>query len=311
MLLHLFRTISLVALWTCISAAAAPHIVSRDFAPLYGLSGEPSVQDIEQHHNDCGFVSTMISITKRSPSFVKSLINFEGDFNSVEKVTVKTFNPDTLTPIDQVVTRDDVYLGNDTKSGIWWPGAIYRAPQNAHTANSDDNVGVPVMGADKAFHLITGLKAHSYAPTNQNDFWNLIAIADKTPMVLQTFGDGAATLWNGHAYAISHTTDENGVKMVGLINTNGEESLITHEQAYNDCFWVWGLDGNPTLVEGEAPPESLPRIKEDTDLKAEEDSKTTSTREDGVIVIVHGFPTPSHGKYTSPGLTPAITPKAK
>ncbi|OCF34556.1 hypothetical protein I316_03597 [Kwoniella heveanensis BCC8398] len=307
-MLYLVHALLVISFWT--STRAAPHISRRDVGPLYGPSGEPSIQDVEQHHDDCAFVATVMSITKRSPSFIKSLITFQGDFNAVEQVTVRTFNPDSLAPMDQVVTRDDIYLGNDTRTEIWWPGAIYRAPQNAHTANSFDNVGVPVMGVNEAFHLITGLISNAYYPHNQNDFWNIIANAAKTPIVLQTVGDGAVTLWGGHAYAVSYVSEENGVKMVGVINTNGEESLITHEQAYNDCYCLWGLDGNPTLVEGEAPPASLPRVEEETDVQNVEDGRTTSTRGDGVIVVQVGFPTPSHGKYTTPGATPAVTPRA-
>ncbi|WVR03041.1 hypothetical protein IAU60_000030 [Kwoniella sp. DSM 27419] len=213
--------------------------IKGDSGPLYGESGMPQIQDIEQHHLDCAFVSTVISITAHDPDFVKSLIQYEGDYRDVSQVNVTTHRPNTLEPIHQVVTREDVKRGNDTKGDIWWPGALYRAPQNAHTANSFDNVGVPVMSVDEAYQIIAGVGAYYAVPDSPGNLWNLAIQAGNKPMVFQTKPEGCTNLWGLHAYALVGVQTQDNHKEITLVNTNNDVVQISPQDAFPDCDLIW------------------------------------------------------------------------
>ncbi|WWC90769.1 uncharacterized protein L201_005706 [Kwoniella dendrophila CBS 6074] len=205
-----------------------------DVGPLFGETGLPTVEDVQQHHNECGYVASVMTLTDRSPEYVKSLLSFEGDYNSVSevKVSVWTKNVDTPQMIQVPVALSDIHHRNDTKGDIWWPGALYQAPILAHIEiDPEGEGGMP-----------------SILP-NFDEFWLEIEKVNLSPMVLQTKQDGCTTIWGAHAYAVTKAeVDYNGDKMIELLNTNGERSKSSAELVYHDTYITYNWVDYPSFV---------------------------------------------------------------
>ncbi|WRT68327.1 uncharacterized protein IL334_005303 [Kwoniella shivajii] len=228
-----------LSLFNILYTTASPTLQRRGAGPLYRPDGIPVVDDVQQHHLDCAYVASVITLL-RAPDYIKSLIHYQGNFNSVSEVIVTSYDIHTLKPVDQVVTLDEIYLRNDTKGNIWWPGALYRAPGNAKlVVDPMGEFGMPTMTPGDAMQLLTGRRAKGDGPEDIADFWDIIKGVQESPMVLQTKGEGCTILLGRHAYAIANATEVDGVRTVGLINTDGKDSLLSVDEAFSDFYLLW------------------------------------------------------------------------
>ncbi|WVQ82866.1 hypothetical protein IAT38_005001 [Cryptococcus sp. DSM 104549] len=246
---HTWGTISLLLLGATGSLARPWSIARRGTSgPLYGDSGMPAVDDIQQHHNDCAYVSVVVAVTNLFPEFIKSCISFEGDdFSDLSEVTVTIFNPEMYAPQPELVRLADIPR-NDSMNERWWTGALYHAPMQAGFVNTTDG-GMPMMLPGNAISLVTGYNGNGIWPEdNITLVWETLQQSSKTPIILQTNPEGCATLWNGDALAVVNATEVDGQKMVGLINTNNDRLYITLDQAFHDTYILWGVEGSPSTL---------------------------------------------------------------
>ncbi|WWD02525.1 hypothetical protein V865_000565 [Kwoniella europaea PYCC6329] len=232
--------VSSLVLGTSLVIDATP-IYKRDVGPLFGPSGIPSPDDIEQHHLDCGYVASIMTLTDRAPLYVKSLISFDegAGFNSIEQVTATCWT----------LPRDEE--GTD----IWWPGALYQAPiHQGVVTDPRGEGGMPSLAPGVAMTMITGKRAEGKEPKDLEDFWQIILKVNDSPMVPQTKAEGCTTLWGAHAYAITKATEDTpGDRTVDLINTNGEREHLEAQQVFADTVLLVNWVDYPSFVDERAP----------------------------------------------------------
>ncbi|OCF76127.1 hypothetical protein I204_03426 [Kwoniella mangroviensis CBS 8886] len=260
MLTNLFG-FSLV-LSTALLIDASP-IYKRDAGPLFGSSGIPSPDDIEQHHLDCGYVASIMTLTDRAPLYVKSLISFDdgADINSIEQVTATCWTlPEDEEGVKSEIRKTQLNVGdvrhrNDSKTDIWWPGALYQAPIHQDVVTDPRGEGgMPSLAPGIAMTIITGKRAEGKQPKDLEDFWQMILKVNDSPMVLQTKAEGCTTLWGAHAYAITKATEDTpGDRMVDLLNTNGEREHLTAQQIFADTVLLVNWVDYPSFVDERVP----------------------------------------------------------
>nr|XP_019044627.1 hypothetical protein I302_06540 [Kwoniella bestiolae CBS 10118]OCF23557.1 hypothetical protein I302_06540 [Kwoniella bestiolae CBS 10118] len=221
-------------------AVKATPLYKRDAGPLFGPSGLPSPDDLQQ---------------------LKSLLTFEGDYNSVQEVTATcwTLPVDKEGKVPEVrkprIRVEDVKHRNDSKTDIWWPGALYQAPIHEGIAvDPEGQGGMPSLGPGEAMTMVTGKRAEGRDPKDLEDFCRMVLKVDDSPMILHTKSEGTATLWGKHAYAITKAVEESpGNRMVNLINTDGKREHLMAEVVFPDTLALVNWVGYPSFVNERAP----------------------------------------------------------
>ncbi|WVW85682.1 hypothetical protein I302_107720 [Kwoniella bestiolae CBS 10118] len=265
----MFTANLLTALVLCVGAVInASPLAKRDAGPLFGSSGLPSYQDIVPHHRDSAYVVTVMTLTYIAPEYVESLISFEGDgdYSSIEEVTATSWTlPGNGTGTGPEmrktkIRREDVSLRNDTKSDIWWGGALYQAPIKEGTVvDPEGQGGMPSLYPTEAMTILTGKKAEMDQPTALHTFWARVSDQNpkESPVMLATKKEGCNILSNDSMFGIIDISEAlspfgNGTVLT-LLDLFGKELRISSEQAVLEYDHIAYWPDKPSFKDVRAP----------------------------------------------------------
>jgi hypothetical protein len=204
-----------VGLHSRISDLFAPkYCYQFDASDLYGPSGNPSEQDIQQNSiGDCYFVATLGAVADQQPGRIKNAISFDpntGNFN------VRMYKPDgtaVTIPVSQQDILDNKSRGGGSKldngGGPIWPAVMETAYAKMNDGNWSDGlaqgynkIGAGGFGRD-GMVAVTGSKGTDLVPAN---IW-FFPTSLKSDIL---FNQVSAALAQGKAVTLSTDPEQSG-----------------------------------------------------------------------------------------------------
>ena len=224
--------------------------------------------------NDCWMPAALAAIAWVCPDWLSHLFFYPDNtpmrgmwYPASEWAQVQLWNPSTGWPQNFTVNVYNQSISEDRPGQMWWPSAIEQGFSQmaqvtdvfGYYSNGTQmwNKGIPSV----AMAMILGKYVANPVVNNGgqvemefDDFWEIVQHGDKSPIVVNTLGDGATAngIKSNHAFAVLQTGKfDNGTQKITVRNTWGTNDNFQAKLMWKSTWLINYIPDFPTPTWGE------------------------------------------------------------